>query len=376
MTSGEATPSRAGRKAAALGLGILAALGLWAISVGAETPDAAAGAAEGADVTPSAADAAPARPAVSVGTQFSEAVDFRAELVLRGVTEPARIVELRAQTDGLVVSAPRRKGDRVARGDTLCQIEPGVRQARVDEATALVAQARIDAEASQSLSQRGFSSAAKAAADAAALAAAQANLSHAELDLARTTIRAPFSGLLETDAAETGALLEVGAVCAALVALNPIRIVGFASEGDLGALVAGAPARARLIDGRVIEGEITFVSRVADPGTRTYRVEATAANAEETIPAGMTAELRVEQPPLSAHLAPQSALTLDAAGRLGVRVADGEVARFHPVKMLSDTAEGVWLGGLPDQIELIVRGQDYVTDGAAIRPTRLSERTE
>ncbi len=71
-----------------------------------------------------------------------------------------------------------------------------------------------------------------------------------------------------------------------------------------------------------------------------------------------------------AHLLPQSALTLDDAGRLGVRtVAPDDTALFMPVSLLRDTVDGVWVADLPDTVNVIVTGQEYVIDGVAVTPT-------
>jgi multidrug efflux system membrane fusion protein len=67
---------------------------------------------------------------------------------------------------------------------------------------------------------------------------------------------------------------------------------------------------------------------------------------------------------------PASALTLDDDGHIGVRLADADdMARFARVTVLRDSADGIWVSGLPDPARVIVRGQDYVTDGVALAVT-------
>ena len=44
---------------------------------------------------------------------------------------------------------------------------------------------------------------------------------------------APFAGLLETDTAELGALLQTGSPCATIIQLDPIKFVGFVPEAEL-----------------------------------------------------------------------------------------------------------------------------------------------
>jgi multidrug efflux system membrane fusion protein len=182
----------------------------------------------------------------------------------------------------------------------------------------------------------------------------------------RLEIVAPFAGALETDTAELGALLQPGSICASLIALDPIALVGFAAERDVDRLQVGAPARARLVTGRVVEGRIRFVARSADEETRTYRVEVAAPNPDLAIRDGMTAEITIGLESQPAHFAPQSALTLDKDGRLGVRLVVYDVARFAPATILSDAPNGVWLAGLPDEAAIIVVGQEYAADGRPV----------
>ena len=54
----------------------------------------------------------------------------------------------------------------------------------------------------------------------------------AEREIDRLTITAPFGGLLESDAAEIGSLLQPGALCATVIQLDPIKLVGFIPETD------------------------------------------------------------------------------------------------------------------------------------------------
>jgi len=163
--------------------------------------------------------------------------------------------------------------------------------------------------------------------------------------------------------------LQPGAVCATLIALDPILLVGYAAERDVDKLAVGDPATARLANGRAVEGAIRFVSRAADEATRTFRVEVAAANPALDIRDGMTAEIMVALSAAPAHLVPQSALTLDDAGRLGVRLADGGAARFVPVTIMGEAAGGVWLDGLPPRATIIVVGQEFVSDGHPLTVT-------
>jgi len=331
--------------------------------VGAPAETAAAAAAPTA-----ATDNAP----VAVIAVKSRALPVDRAVLLRGQTEAARKVEIRAETSGRVISAPARRGAGIAADQVLCTLDAGTRPADLAEAEARLAEARINANAATRLQAGGYASDTRAAAATAALQAAEAEVEAAETELARTRIAAPFAGLLETDTAETGSLLTTGGLCATLIDLDPIRLVGYVPETEIDRIALGAGAQARLATGTRIAGRVSFLSRAADPATRTFRVEVeVAATGDGTaIRDGQTAEIVISAPGGLAHLLPASALTLDDDGRLGVRLIDAAgLAAFAPVELLRDTTEGVWLAGLPDTAEVILVGQEYVTDGVAVTPT-------
>jgi multidrug efflux system membrane fusion protein len=299
----------------------------------------------------------------------SLAEPYRDQLVLRGRTEADRRVDARAEIAGLIASTPIRKGAVVEAGQTLCRLDPGERPAALAEAEARLRQAEVEYQAALRLSERGFTAETEALTREAQLEAARAQRMRAEIDMARLEIVAPFAGVLETDTAELGALLQPGSICASLIALDPIMLVGFAAERDVDRLAVGAPARARLVTGRIVEGRIRFVARSADEETRTYRVEVAAPNPDLEIRDGMTAEILIGLEARPAHFVPQSALTLDGDGRLGVRLVDQDVARFAPAEILADASDGVWLAGLPQEAAIIVVGQEYAADGRPVAPS-------
>lgn len=315
---------------------------------------------------------AQAQERVSVVALRSVAEPFVDTLLLRGRTEAKRRVDVRAEVAGLVISEPISKGTLVSRGDVLCEVRDGDRTAELSEATARLKEAEIEFNAADKLVERGFTSEMAASAKSAALEAAKARVLRAEMNVDRLTIRAPFDGVLETNTAELGSLLQNGSVCASLITLDPIKLVAFAPERSVDALEVGADVRGRLITGREVEGRITYVARSADRDTRTYLVEAEVPNPKLEIRDGMTAEMRIVLEGKPAHRLPQTALTLNSEGAIGVRLSVDDVSRFAPVEILRDEPEGVWVAGLDDVAEVIVVGQEFVTDGQLLDVNHLA----
>ena len=347
--------------------------------------------------------------AVKVKAIKSTARKINSAVVLRGQTQAARQVEVRAETSGQVVSEPLRKGAFVKKGQTLCQLDPGIResslsdaiarlaeaearvpetQARLEEAESRLGEARINYNAAKKLSEDGYASETRVAATEASVSSAeagvataragfkatrsgirsaQAAVAAAKKEIDRLTLTAPFNGVLETDTAELGSLLQPGALCGVVIQLDPIKVVGFVAETELSRVKLGATSRIQLLAGQSVSGKVTFVSRSADTMTRTFRVDIDVENDDLAIRDGQTANILIAAEGKVAHLVPQSAMTLNDHGDLGLRLVNGDSqAQFFPVTILRDTAQGVWLTGLPDIANIIVVGQEYVVDGVRV----------
>lgn len=290
------------------------------------------------------------------------------ESMVRGRTEASRKVSLRSETKGRVVELLVEEGDWVEKGDIIARLSADDRPARLREAEALREQRRIEFEASQKLSKKGFRADTQVAASRAALEAAEALVTLAVEELDNTIIRAPFAGLVDERVSEIGDFLETGDDLAVIVDLDPILVVAQISELNHGKVTAGQKGYARLVDGSFVEGIVRYVSSVAEPATRTFRVEMEAANGSFTIADGLTAELRLPLDEVMAyHISPAN-LTLNDGGDIGVKevTADGRV-RFLPAQIIDSDIDGIWVGGLPESLLLITVGQEFVKDGQKVR---------
>ena len=366
-------------------------------------------------------------PAIDVVVRRSQMQIVDSAVILRGQTEATRQVEVRAETTSTVVSEPLRRGAFVQADQLLCRLDAGTRGAVLDEARARLSEARARRAEAESripeaaarlteaearldealtnqnvavrLSEDGFAAETRVKNTTAAVAAARASVeaarsgltaaqsgiqsadatiesaaaavAQAEKELSRLELRAPFAGYLETDTAELGSLLQSGGLCATVIQLDPMKLVAFAPETEVAKIDVGAPAMARLTSSQdTVAGQVTFLSRSADPTTRTFRVEIEVPNPDLKLRDGQTVEIGVSAEGVSAHLLPASALTLDDDGRLGMRLIDTQgMVSFVPVDIVQDTLQGVWVAGLPEQADVIVRGQEYVRAGVTARAT-------
>ena len=306
---------------------------------------------------------------ISVIAMNSEASPIENGITIRGQTEAMRFVEVRSQVSGIVINEPLRKGAFVQKGQTLCQTDPGPTEANLAEARARLEEARLNERTATQLAEDGFASETRRNSALAALQSAEAAYKRAEDAISRLTKTAPFEGLLETDTAELGSLLQPGSLCARIVQLDPIKFVGYASEIEVERIEVGNTSLIRFFSGRTAVGNVTFVSRSADPTTRTFQLEITIDNKDLSIRDGAAAQAFIATERENAHLIPQSALTLNDEGILGVKAAIDNKAKFFAVDILRETANGVWVTGLPDVADVIIVGQEFVIDGSPVTLT-------
>jgi multidrug efflux system membrane fusion protein len=315
------------------------------------------------------ADLSAAEHIPSVRVRSQEAQPHITEVVLRGRSEALRDVQIKAETYGRVIKLEVERGDRVEAGQILAKLDPEGRPARLAEAKALFEQRRIEHEAAERLSKKGFRATTQLAASKAALEAAGAAVKQAQVALGDTVMQAPFDGIVDDRLAEIGDYLEAGDPLARIVDLNPILLVAQANERAVGQIHVGEVARARLATGRELEGTVRFVASAADNQTHTFRVEVEVANPDGAVPDGITAELRLPLESRAAHQVSPAILTLSEHGEVGVMILEnGDTARFRPVQIVDQGPGGVWLAGLPQQVVLITVGQEFVKDGQKVNP--------
>ena len=229
-----------------------------------------------------------------------------------GFTEADKFVQVRAEVSGRLIARPAQQGDYVEEGDLICQLYIAGREAY-------------------------------------------------------PKIVAPFSGYLETLRVEEGDFLNTGAVCAALIDPDPMLIVADIAEKDIAQVQLGSEARAKLISGRYISGEVTFIASSADKNTRTFRVEISVDNEDRTIRDGVSAEIYIKGKEEAAHKISPAILSLNDQGKLGVRTvtADNRV-EFKEINILEDTNSGMWVSGLGEEARIITLGQEYVFQGQTV----------
>jgi len=289
-------------------------------------------------------------------------------ITVMGRIEADKAVNVRAQVLGRVQDVVAAKGDRVEAGDVIVHIDPEDRALRLAEAQARLKQQEIAYESARKLSKGGYSSKLNVAKAKADLEAARAQTTRMQRDFDNATVTAPFDGVIDTLPAQVGDYFDkAGGLVARVIDLSTVNAVGQVAERDIGRIALGKAAQVRLPDGRVLDGTVTYIAQASNALTRTFGVEVKVNVPDNSVPEGITAQISLPMDTVFSHKISPALLTLDDAGQVGVKTVDtdGKV-QFHPVRIVSDARDGVWLSGLPVQNRVISVGQEFVREGQTV----------
>ena len=258
----------------------------------------------------------------SVTVLNSTAAEKAKKIKVSGTTEADKLIKIRAEASGTVVSRPVKQGQFVKKDQLICQLYNASRSSY-------------------------------------------------------PKVKAPFDGYLETFSVKEGDYLNTGAVCATIIDPDPMRLIGEVSEKEINFVKVGAKAEAELISGKKVEGVVSFVSTSANKGTRTFRVEIDVKNSDRSIRDGVSAQIAIEGDTILAHKISPSILMLGEAGELGIRtVNEDDQVEFKKIDILEDSMEGIWITGLPKNTRIITVGQEYVFQGQTVNVKEISASPE
>lgn len=310
-----------------------------------------------------------ARTLMAVSVINTNLEPYTKDIILRGQTQALRTVDLKSQIKSRIVDLPVEKGTRVKMGDVICRMDIEDREANHAETLAVVKQRELEFKASAELFAKGHRSETQHSAAQAAIDAAKAREKRARINLENAELTAPFDGIINERPIEIGDYMKEGDVCAVIMEENPFLVVADISENDINQINVGDTALAKMQNGQEVTGKIRFISSIADTSTRTFRVELEVANPDYKILDGITAELVIQANKVMAQRISPASLVLDDRGLVGVRTVDADnKVHFYEVEIMGNHENGVWVSGLDNNVQIIVKGHEFVKAGESVTP--------
>jgi membrane fusion protein, multidrug efflux system len=329
----------------------------------------------GVQAGPARGPGAAAGPGGPAGPVMVEAVKVAKASMPQTITAVGSVrsdesVTIRPEVAGRVSAISFQEGQRVAKGAMLVRLDPAIPQAELQQANANLTLAKAKYERAVDLQKRGFIS--SQARDEAEnnLKVAEASVSLAQARLAKTEIKAPFSGLIGLRVVSIGDYVKEGADLVNLESVDPLKLDFRVPEIYLKNVRVGQVLEVTLdaLPGRTFEGRVFAINPLVDAAGRSLVIRAQVQNPDASLRPGMFARVRlITREMKDALVLPEQALVPQGQEQYVFRIVDGKVQRAKvEVGQRSDGRVEIVSGVAPDDV-VVTAGQLKIRDGTLVQ---------
>lgn len=350
--------------AAGVALGIFGA-GWWADKKASQQGELSAPA-------PVVAAAAPALAStqVEVATVAFESMSRNVAAV--GTLRSKDSVVLRSEITGRIIEINIEEGGKVEQGQVVVRLDDSVAKAQLQQAQASLSLALSQDRRAGELTRQGFIS--KQARDEASsqLQVQRAAVALAQAQLQKTTIVAPFDGLIGLRDVSVGGYVGPGDALVPIESVDPLQVDFRIPEQYLSLVHPGLKLRLQFdaLPGQTREGEVGAVNPSIDVGGRSILLRANVGNADDALRPGMFARVQLQFADDKVLTVPETALVPAGENRYVYRVVEGRAERLA-VGIGQRRAGRIEItSGLSEGDEVVVAGLQKVEDGTPVRVVR------
>jgi membrane fusion protein (multidrug efflux system) len=247
-----------------------------------------------------------------------------------GRIDAIQAVELRPDEQGRVTALLFQEGQFVGKGAPLIKIDDDMLRAQAERAKADRDLARQQLERVRRLREQNAASAADFERAEAAARSATAALAVLELQIARTTVRAPFAGVVGQRFVSAGDYVTTATRLLTLQTVDPQRAVIEVPERHAVRLRPGQAVEFTVAaePGRTFRARVDFIDPVVQQDNRTIVVKARAPNPDRVLKPGMFIEARLATSTrANATVVPEDAVQPLRTANVVWAVADGKASR-------------------------------------------------
>ncbi len=287
-----------------------------------------------------------------------------------GTLQPNEAVAIAPEIAGRISSIPFGEGVPVKEGAILIELDPVILKAELNKARSDLTLSTANRLRADTLAERGSGTTRSRDEANAAYRASQVALSLAEARLQKSTLQAPFSGVLGLRAVSPGAYVAPGQRLFDLVQVDVLK-VDFrvpemnANKIKVGQTVLVSPDAA--LD-EAFEGKIYAIDPLIDVNGRAIRLRANVPNKDGRLSPGFFARLRVvtERRP-NAIIVPESAIFPLAGRTLVYKVVNGRAVQTDVVLGQRMPGEVEVREGLTPADVVVTSGQQRLRNGMVVR---------
>ncbi|WP_299222969.1 efflux RND transporter periplasmic adaptor subunit [uncultured Psychroserpens sp.] len=311
-----------------------------------------------------------------ITTFIAKAEEFKHYLELQGSVDTKQNLVITPEMGGILHKVYVKEGQKVTRGQILASIDDnglGQQKAQLQVQTDL---AKTTYERQKRLWEQNIGSEIQYLQTKSQYEALQKNINQIDQMLAKTSVRAPFSGVIDDVITEQGNVVAAGQTqLMRLVNLNDMYIETDVPESYITSISNGKDVEVEFpVLGKKLDAKVRQTGNFINPANRTFKVEVAVPNNDKTIKPNLTARLKInDYTNTDAILIPQSIISENAEGEQFIYVVENKEADKAKAKQViietgktqGDVIEV--LSGLDNNAEIIQEGARSVKDGQTVK---------
>ena len=279
-------------------------------------------------------------------------------------------VTLRPEVAGRIVAIKFEEGQRVTKGATLIQLDAAVNAAELQQARTNLSLAKSKYDRAIDLSNRNFISGQARDESKSAYELADAAVALVEARLAKTEIKAPFSGIIGLRVVSIGDYVKEGADLVNLETIEPIKVDFRIPETLLRDVQAGQAIQVTLdaLPGRKYDGKVIALNPLLDAAGRALVVRAQVRNQDTLLRPGMFARVTlITKSKREALVVAEESVVPQGTESFIFRIVDGKAVRAKVETGLRRDGKVEIVTGLNKDDVVVTAGQSRLRDGTPVK---------
>ena len=311
-------------------------------------------------------------------------VVFNHVLEIQGNVTTKNLLTITPEYNGILTHVYVKEGQKVSKGQTLAKIDDGGLSQQVSQLKIQAQLAKTTFERQKRLWEQNIGSEIQFLQAKSTFESQNEAVNQLQKQIAKTIVRAPFSGTIDDVITEKGSVVGAGQTpLMRIVNLDDMYIETEVPERYVSDVITGKNVEVNLpVLGKTIDTKIRQTSDYINPANRTFKVEIAVPNKDKSIKPNLTARLKInDYTNENAILIPQSVLSENANGEQYVYVVNNKgtdgigVAKRVIVETGRTQGDNIEvLKGLEDGSEIIKEGARSVRDGQSVEVINFNER--
>ncbi|PTX64138.1 RND family efflux transporter MFP subunit [Kordia periserrulae] len=291
---------------------------------------------------------------------------FNHYLELQGSVDTKKNIVITPEYNGILKQVFVKEGQQVSKGQILARIDDGGLGQQVAQLQIQADLAKTTYERQKRLWDQKIGSEIQFLQAKSAYEAQQKAVDQLKTQLAKTAVKAPFSGVIDDVITEQGSVVAAGqSPLIRIVNLRDMYIEAVIPEKYITSVTEGKDVEVYFpVLGKEIPAKIRQAADFIDPNNRTFKVEIAVPNKDGNIKPNLTAKLKInDYTNPKAILIPQSVISENADGEQYVFVADsiqGKTAKAKIRKIVTGKTQGDYI----EVIDGLLNGDAVINAGA------------